>query len=112
MTDEKIMSTIKPDGEYWQPEIETMPREQLEQLQVKKLKKSIDIALNSPFYKKRLGNLGITSDSINSLADLHKIPFTTKQDLRDNYPYGLVCRSLDDAVRIHIPNTTSVRGPI
>ena len=45
MTDEKIMATIKPDGEHWQPEIETMPREQLQQLQVKKLKKSIVIAL-------------------------------------------------------------------
>ena len=101
MTDEKIMATIKPDGEYWQPEIETMPREQLEALQIKKLKASINIALQSPFYKKRLGDAGITADSINSLEDLRKIPFTTKQDLRDNYPYGLVGRSLDDAIRIH-----------
>ena len=67
-----------------------MPREQLEALQIKKLKASINVALQSPFYKKRLGDLGITADSINSLADLRKIPFTTKQDLRDNYPYGLV----------------------
>ena len=107
MTDEKIMSTIKPDGEYWQPELETMPREQLQQLQVQKLKKSIEIALQSPFYKKRLGDAGITADSINSLDDLRKIPFTTKQDLRDNYPYGLVCRSLDDAVRIHSTSGTT-----
>ena len=107
MTDEKIMATIKPDGEYWQPEIETMPREQLEALQVKKLKASINVALKSPFYKKRLGDLGITADSINSLADLRKIPFTTKQDLRDNYPYGLVGRSLDDAVRIHSTSGTT-----
>ena len=61
MTDEKIMATIKPDGECWQPEIEKMPREQLEALQVKKLKESIKVALNSPFYKKRLGDLGITA---------------------------------------------------
>ena len=58
MTDEKIMSTIKPDGEYWQPEIETMPREQLRQLQVKKLKETINVCLKSPFYKKRLGEVG------------------------------------------------------
>ena len=57
MTDEKIMATIKPDGEYWQPEIETMPREQLQKLQVKKLKETINVCLNSPFYKKRLGEL-------------------------------------------------------
>ena len=107
MTDEKIMATIKPDGECWQPEIEKMPREQLEALQVKKLKESIKIALNSPFYKKRLGDLGITADSINSLADLRKIPFTTKQDLRDNYPYGLVGGNLDDAVRIHSTSGTT-----
>ena len=107
MTDEKIMSTIKPDGEFWQPELETMPREQLEKLQLKKLKDSINVALQSPFYKKRLGDLGITADSINSLEDLRKIPFTTKQDLRDNYPYGLVGRSLDDAIRIHSTSGTT-----
>ena len=67
------MATIKPDGECWQPEIEKMPREQLEALQVKKLKESIKVALNSPFYKKRLGDLGITADSINSLADLRHL---------------------------------------
>ena len=70
MTDEKIMATIKPDGEYWQPEIETMPREQLRQLQVKKLKETINVCLKSPFYKKRLGEVGVTADSINSLDDL------------------------------------------
>ena len=79
MTDEKIMSTIKPDGEYWQPEIETMPREQLEALQVKKLKESINVALKSPFYKERFGKLGITADSINSLAmSDHRNPEITK----------------------------------
>ena len=72
MTDEKIMATIKPDGEYWQPELETMPREQLKQLQVKKLKDTIQVCLKSPFYKKRLGEAGITADSINSLDDLRK----------------------------------------
>ena len=107
MTDEKIMATIKPDGECWQPEIEKMPREQLQQLQVKKLKDTINVCLKSPFYKKRLGELGITADSINSLDDLRKIPFTTKQDLRDNYPYGLVGGNLDDAVRIHSTSGTT-----
>ena len=52
MTDEKIMATIKPDGECWQPEIEKMPREQLRQLQVKKLKDTINVCLNSPFYNR------------------------------------------------------------
>ena len=56
MTDEKIMASIKPDGECWQPEIEKMPREQLRELQVKKLKETINVCLQSPFYKKRLGD--------------------------------------------------------
>lgn len=107
MTDEKIMATIKPDGECWQPEIEKMPREQQEVLQVKKLKESIKVALNSPFYKKRLGDLGITPDSINSLADLRKIPFTTKQDLRDTYPFGMCCVPLRDCVRLHSSSGTT-----
>ena len=48
----------QPDGEYWQPELETMPREQLRELQVKKLKQTLEVCLKSPFYKKRLGELG------------------------------------------------------
>ena len=97
MTDEKIMATIKPDGECWQPEIEKMPREQLRELQVKKLKESINVALKSPFYKKKLGDLGITADSIETPEDIRKLPFTTKQDLRENYPFGLVGGNMDDA---------------
>jgi len=93
--------------EYWQEELETMPRPQLEQLQVKKLKDTINVCLRSPFYKQRLGQLGITADSINSLADLRKIPFTTKQDLRDNYPFGLVGGDMKDAIRIHSTSGTT-----
>ena len=107
MTDEKIMATIKPDGECWQPEIEKMPREQLRELQVKKLKETINVCLKSPFYKKRLGELGITADSINTPEDIRKIPFTTKADLRDNYPWGLVGGNMDDAIRIHSSSGTT-----
>ena len=79
MTDEKIMATIKPDGEYWQPELETMPREQLEQLQVKKLKESINIALKSPFYKKRLGRSlsGITERTLRGVLRSLSLPAMT-----------------------------------
>lgn len=77
-------------GEYWQPELETMPREELEKLQVAKLKKSVEIALKSPFYKKRLGELGLTPDDFNSVSDIRKLPFTTKADLRENYPPGTI----------------------
>ena len=95
------------NSEYWQEEIETMPNEQLKELQVKKLKRTIDIALNSPFYKKRLGQLGIDANSIKSVDDIRKIPFTTKQDLRENYPFGLVGGDLKDAIRLHSSSGTT-----
>ena len=107
MTDEKILATIKPDGECWQPEIEKMPREQLRQLQVIKLKETINVCLNSPFYKKRLGELGITADSINTPEDIRKIPFTTKADLRSSYPFGLVGGNMNEAVRLHSSSGTT-----
>ena len=95
------------NSKYWQPELETMPRKELEALQVKKLRQSIEVALKSPFYKKRLGDLGITPDSIQTVADIRKIPFTTKQDLRDNYPFGLVGGDMKDAIRIHSTSGTT-----
>ena len=70
--------------EYWQEEIETMKRADLEKLQLERLKKTIEIAGNSPFYNKVFKENGITADSIRSLEDLQKIPFTTKDDLRSN----------------------------
>lgn len=93
--------------EYWQPDIETMPRQQLEELQLKKLKETVARCAKSPFYGKRFGELGITADSIESLDDLRKIPFTTKQDLRDNYPFGLVCDDMKNAIRIHSSSGTT-----
>ena len=94
-------------SEYWQPELETMPKEELKALQVKKLRKTISLCLNSSFYKKRLAEYGITPDSINTVDDIRKLPFTTKQDLRDNYPFGLVTGSMDDAIRIHSSSGTT-----
>ena len=100
------MMTIM-NNEYWQPEIETMPREQLQQLQVEKLRKTIEVCLNSPFYGKRLGELGITPESIQTVEDIRKIPFTTKADLRDNYPFGLVGGNMEEAIRIHSSSGTT-----
>ena len=99
------------NGEYWQPEIETMPREELKKLQAEKLRRTIETALKSPFYGQRLGRLGITPDSIKTVDDIRKIPFTTKQDLRDNYPFGLVAGDMKDAVRIHSSSGTTGQQP-
>jgi len=93
--------------EYWQPELETMPRKELRKLQVEKLRRTIGVCLKSPFYSKRLGELGITAESIQTVEDIRRIPFTTKQDLRDNYPFGLVGGDMNDAIRIHSSSGTT-----
>lgn len=93
--------------EYWQPELETMPRQQLEALQVEKFRRTIDICLQSPFYKRVLGERGITSDTIKTIDDVRRLPFTTKQDLRENYPFGLVGGNMKDAIRIHSSSGTT-----
>lgn len=93
--------------EYWQPELETMPRQQLEALQVEKLRRTIDICLQSPFYKRVLCERGITSDTIKTIDDVRRLPFTTKQDLRENYPFGLVGGNMKDAIRIHSSSGTT-----
>lgn len=93
--------------QYWQAELETMPREQLEQLQAEKLRRTITICLQSPFYKRVLGERGITPDSIKTIDDVRCLPFTTKQDLRDNYPFGLVGGDMKDAIRIHSSSGTT-----
>ena len=82
------------NSKYWEEEIETMPREQLRQLQLQRLKKTIAIAANSPFYKKVFEANNITANSINSIEDIHKIPFTTKADMRANYPFGRVAGNM------------------
>ena len=74
---------------------ETLSREEIEKLQLERLQKTVKHCMNSPFYKKRFEENGLTPDDIQSLDDLQKIPFTTKQDLRDTYPFGIASVSLD-----------------
>jgi phenylacetate-CoA ligase len=94
--------------QYWQPEIEKMPRKELESLQLQKLKEEIGFALRTPFYTKRLGTVGITSpNDIKSLDDLKRIPFTTKNDLRDGFPYGFLSIPREEVVRLHASSGTT-----
>lgn len=92
---------------YWQKEIETLPRTELEKLQVERLKKTIDIAGKSPFYASVFKRENISSSGINSLDDLRKIPFTTKDDLRNSYPYGFIAGDLKEGVRLHSSSGTT-----
>ncbi len=93
--------------EYYQPEIETMPRKELEQLQVQRLKKTIEIAMQSPFYAKLYKEKGITPNTIKTINDISKLPFTTKEDLRNNYPFGLVATDMKNLVRLHSSSGTT-----
>ena len=86
---------MKNDQMYLHPEVETLSRPDIEKLQLKRLKATIDRCMHSPFYKERFQQCGIKPEDIQSLEDLQKIPFTTKQDLRDHYPFGLSAVPLD-----------------
>ena len=93
--------------EYWQEELETMKRPDLERLQTERLKATVQQALKSPFYQEVFKQNGLTADDIQTLDDLRKIPFTTKDDLRAHYPFGLVAIPLRECVRIHSSSGTT-----
>jgi phenylacetate-CoA ligase len=94
--------------QYREPQIEKMPRDALEALQLQKLKEEVSFALRTSFYKERLGKAGIKSqDDIKTLGDLRKIPFTTKNDLRDGFPYGFLSIPKDEVVRLHASSGTT-----
>lgn len=92
---------------YWQKDIETLNRISLEKLQLEKLKETITKADKSVFYNKLFKEKRIDSNSIQSLDDLKKLPFTTKEDLRANYPYGMAAIPLQKCVRIHSSSGTT-----
>ena len=94
-------------SEYLDPELETMTREQIEALQVERLKETVKRCMNNPFYKERLEKAGVTPENITSVDDIRRIPFTTKQDLRDTYPFGLASAPLTECVRLHSSSGTT-----
>jgi len=93
---------------YWNKSVETMSRKQLRELQLKKLKALVKHCYDdSPFYKRKLKAAGVTPDSIKTLEDIQKIPYTIKTDLRDNYPMGLVAVDSANIVEIHASSGTT-----
>ena len=94
-------------SEYFNPSMETMTREQIEELQLKRLKATVQHCMDSAFYRKRFDDIGLSPDDIKSLDDLRKIPFTTKQDLRDTYPVGIRSVPLEQCVRLHSSSGTT-----
>ena len=93
---------------YWQPKLELMERKELEELQLQRLKSVVEkVYKNVPFYEKKFKQAGITPEDIKSLKDLVKLPTTKKQDLRDNYPFGLFAVPLEEVVRVHASSGTT-----
>jgi len=96
------------DIPYWDKEIETADRATLEKVQLERLGKTVSSAIKSPFYKRMLGEVGISSgDDIKSLNDLRRIPFTTKDDLRKSFPKGMMAVDMEEVVRIHSSSGTT-----
>ena len=93
---------------YFQPEIECASREEIVKIQNEKLKEQIKhVWENVPYYRKKMEKKGVTPDDIQSIEDLHKLPFLSKKDLRDAYPYGLMGAKKEDCVRIHSTSGTT-----
>lgn len=93
---------------FFQKDIETMPRAEIEKLQLERLQRLVKYCYdNVPFYHKRLGEAGVTPDKIKTLSDIKYIPLTTKADMRDNYPFGLFAVPQSKIARIHASSGTT-----
>ncbi|MBQ6173190.1 MAG: phenylacetate--CoA ligase [Clostridia bacterium] len=93
---------------YYQPEIETAPREQIQAWQDERLVRQVRHVWDSvPYYRRLMEEKGLTPDDIKGTADLHKLPFISKHDLREAYPYGMLAVPLKDCVRIHSTSGTT-----
>lgn len=97
-------------GNYYQPEIETMPLEEIQKLQSKRLVAQVKhVYDNVPYYRGKMDEMGVKPEDIKGIEDLHKLPFLTKDDLRDQYPYGLLAVPLSECVRIQSTSGTTGR---
>jgi len=93
---------------FFQKDIETMSRKELDALQLERLRHMVDYCYNNvPFYHERLKKAGVTADKIKCLSDIQYIPFTNKSDIRDNYPFGLFAVPQKEIVRIHASSGTT-----
>jgi len=93
---------------YIRDEVETIPPQDMEKLQVERLRAGVErVSKTVPFYREKLSEAGVTAGSIRSLDDLARLPFTTKHDLRDHYPFGLLAAPMKEVVRLHASSGTT-----
>ena len=98
---------------YWNETIETMDTERLRALQDERLREQVRYTYDRvPFYKKMFDDAGAQPGDIRTAKDLEKLPFTSKTDLRDNYPYGLFAVPMDEVVRIHASSGTTGKANV
>ena len=101
--------------DLWDTKIESMPLDKLKELQLKRLKELIHrVYERNKYYRKKLDDIGVKPNDIKSLNDIENLPFLTKNDLREYYPFGLVCTEMDDIVEVHASSGTTgkpVVGP-
>jgi phenylacetate-CoA ligase len=111
----KAREVKKETKPYWDEKFETMPAAELQKFQLRKLKETVAwVYERVPFYRKRLDEKGLTPNAIKGLEDIAKLPFTVKNDLRDNYPFGLCAVPMKDIVRVHASSGTTgkpITGP-
>ena len=92
----------------WNERIETMSRDEMRELQSKNLRSAVNRVYNSiESYRKKMDAIGLEPGDIKSIDDLSKLPFTTKDDLRDAYPYGMICVPMEEVVRVHASSGTT-----
>ena len=97
-----------PIASYIRDQVETLPREEIAALQLERLRAGVDrISRSVPFYHQKLAEAGISANEIRSLEDLSRLPFTTKADLRDNYPFGMLAVPKKEVIRIHASSGTT-----
>ena len=103
------MKKILPNDNspFFDEKMETMTRAQIEALQLERLKATVQHCMNSPFYRSRFEEIGLKPEDIKSLDDIRRIPFTTKQDLRDTYPFGMASVPLRECTRLHSSSGTT-----
>ena len=95
-------------GKYWNEEMECMEPEKMRALQSERLVKQVKhVWDNVPYYRAKMEEKGVTPDDIKGIEDLHKLPFLSKADLRDAYPFGLLAKPLSECVRIHSTSGTT-----
>ena len=93
---------------YWEPDKELMDVEEREQLQLERLQSTLNrVYAHVPYYRKKFDEAGISPEDVGSLADLSRLPFTAKEDLRENYPYGMFAVPMREVVRIHASSGTT-----